>query len=194
MTLRQIEVFVAVAQAQSFRRAAERLHTSQPALSQHVRELEEELGTRLLDRLGRAVQLTEAELAVRNAELALRDSELALARRAIVAPISGVVGIISVSAGSYVTSQSEIATIDDRSEILVDFWVPERFAGMLSVGDPLEATSIARPGDVFQGKVSAIDNRIDADSRTMRVQASIGNPDDALRAGMSFNALIAIWH
>lgn len=60
MTLRQIEVFMAVAQAQSFRRAAERLHTSQPALSQHVRELEEELGTRLLDRLRRTVQLTEA--------------------------------------------------------------------------------------------------------------------------------------
>jgi DNA-binding transcriptional LysR family regulator len=60
MTLRQIEVFVAVAQAQSFRRAAERLHTSQPALSQHVRELEEELGARLLDRLRRTVQVTEA--------------------------------------------------------------------------------------------------------------------------------------
>jgi DNA-binding transcriptional LysR family regulator len=60
MTLRQLEVFVAVAQAQSFRRAAERLHTSQPALSQHVRELEEELDVRLLDRLPRNVHLTDA--------------------------------------------------------------------------------------------------------------------------------------
>jgi DNA-binding transcriptional LysR family regulator len=60
MTLRQFEVFVAVAQAQSFRRAAERLHTSQPAISQHVHELEAELGTRLLDRSRRSVQLTEA--------------------------------------------------------------------------------------------------------------------------------------
>jgi LysR family transcriptional regulator, low CO2-responsive transcriptional regulator len=60
MTLRQLEVFVAVAQAQSFRRAAERLHTSQPALSQHVRELEEELAVRLLDRLRRNVHLTDA--------------------------------------------------------------------------------------------------------------------------------------
>lgn len=51
---------MAVAQAQGFRRAAERLHTSQPALSQHVRELEEELGVRLLDRLRRTVQLTDA--------------------------------------------------------------------------------------------------------------------------------------
>jgi DNA-binding transcriptional LysR family regulator len=60
MTLRQLEVFVAVAQAQSFRRAAERLHTSQPALSQHVKELEDELDVRLLDRLRRTVHLTDA--------------------------------------------------------------------------------------------------------------------------------------
>jgi DNA-binding transcriptional LysR family regulator len=60
MTLRQFEVFLAVARARSFRRAAEALHLSQPALSQHVKELEEELGARLFDRLGRSVVLTEA--------------------------------------------------------------------------------------------------------------------------------------
>jgi DNA-binding transcriptional LysR family regulator len=59
MTLRQFEVFLAVARARSFRRAAETLHLSQPALSQHVRELEGALGARLFDRLGRAVHLTE---------------------------------------------------------------------------------------------------------------------------------------
>lgn len=133
-----------------------------------------------------AVQLSDAEIAVRNAELALRDAELALRRRSIAAPIAGVVGIIPVSAGSYVTAQTEIATIDDRSQILVDYWVPERFAGMVKVGDPLEAISVARPGERFEGIVSATDNRIDAASRTLHVQAAIRNADDALRAGMSF--------
>jgi DNA-binding transcriptional LysR family regulator len=60
VTLRQFEVFLAVARARSFRRAAEALHLSQPALSQHVRELEAVLEARLFDRLGRTVQLTEA--------------------------------------------------------------------------------------------------------------------------------------
>ncbi len=60
LTLRQFEVFLAVARAGSFRRAAEALHLSQPALSQHVAELERELGARLFDRLGRSVALTEA--------------------------------------------------------------------------------------------------------------------------------------
>src|ERR1700724_657165 len=59
-TLRQFEVFLAVAKAGSFRVAAEAMHLSQPALSQHVAEMERELGTRLFDRLGRKVALTEA--------------------------------------------------------------------------------------------------------------------------------------
>src|SRR5438876_1477492 len=59
-TFRQFEVFLAVAKAGSFRAAAEAMHLSQPALSQHVAEMERELGTRLFDRLGRKVALTEA--------------------------------------------------------------------------------------------------------------------------------------
>src|SRR5437773_12396887 len=59
-TLRRFEVFLAVAKAGSFRAAAEAMHLSQPALSQHVAEMERELGTRLFDRLGRKVALTEA--------------------------------------------------------------------------------------------------------------------------------------
>jgi DNA-binding transcriptional LysR family regulator len=59
-TMRQLEVFLAVARAESFRRAAERLHLSQPALSQHVGALERGLGARLFDRNGRTVTLTEA--------------------------------------------------------------------------------------------------------------------------------------
>lgn len=60
MTIRQLEVFLGVAQAKSFSRAAERLHLSQPTLSEHMRQLEEELGVRLFARHPRSVSLTEA--------------------------------------------------------------------------------------------------------------------------------------
>jgi DNA-binding transcriptional LysR family regulator len=60
MTIRQLEVFLAVAHAQSFSRAAERIHLSQPTLSQHMGELEDELGVRLFVRHSRSVSLTEA--------------------------------------------------------------------------------------------------------------------------------------
>src|SRR5690606_27080834 len=133
-----------------------------------------------------AVQQTEAELAVSNARLAVRDAELTLERRSIRAPISGIVGIIPVTVGNHMTQQSVIATIDDRSRIIVDFWVPERFAGMVSVGQPVSAAAVARPDDGFRGVVSAVDSRIDSQSRTLQIQASIDNSSDALRAGRSF--------
>lgn len=136
------------------------------------------------------VQLSEARNALSNAQLALRDAELSLDRRSIVSPIGGVVGILPVSVGNYVTSQTEIATIDDRSRIVVEFWVPERFAGVVAVGQPVSAVSVARPSEPYDGIVSAIDNRIDAQSRTLRVQASIDNDNDALRAGMSFQVTL----
>ncbi|HET9537009.1 MAG TPA: efflux RND transporter periplasmic adaptor subunit [Mesorhizobium sp.] len=133
-----------------------------------------------------AVQVREAELALDNARLQLRDADLALERRNIVAPIAGIVGILPITAGNYVTVESEIATIDDRSTIIIDFWVPERYASAIKVGATLTAVPIARPGEMFQGTVSAVDNRIDEASRTLRVRADIGNQDDTLRAGMSF--------
>jgi RND family efflux transporter MFP subunit len=132
------------------------------------------------------VQLTEAQLALRNGDLAVHDAQLALDRRSVISPISGVVGILPIEAGNYVTSQSSIATVDDRSSILVDFWVPERFAAAVEVGADISATPLANPKNSYQGAVSAVDNRIDEKSRTLWVQARIANPSDSLRAGMSF--------
>jgi DNA-binding transcriptional LysR family regulator len=59
MTIRQLEVFLAIAHAESFSRAAERIHLSQPTLSEHMKELEEELGVPLFIRHSRSVSLTE---------------------------------------------------------------------------------------------------------------------------------------
>lgn len=137
-----------------------------------------------------AVQQTEAELAVRNAELALRDAELNLSRRIIAAPIAGVVGILPINQGAYVTSSDTIAQIEDRSSVLVDFWVPERYAQQIATGMTLTAQSVARPAEVYHGVISAIDNQIDSESRTLRVQGKIANPQDRLRSGMAFKVTL----
>jgi len=62
MTLRQLEVFLAVAREKSFSLAAKRIHSSQPTLSEHISELESELGKQLFFRQGRrrVVTVTEA--------------------------------------------------------------------------------------------------------------------------------------
>lgn len=129
----------------------------------------------------------EARVAVEAAELALSTAELNLKRRDIVAPIAGIAGIVTVNPGDNVTTQTVFATLDDRSELLVDYWVPERFSNTLRIGQPVEASPVAQPGKIFPGEVEAIDNRIDQASRTLRVRARIPNGDDVLRAGMAFS-------
>lgn len=128
----------------------------------------------------------DSEIAEQNARLQLQAAELNLTRRNIVAPIDGIVGIVPVNIGDNVTTSTPIVTLDDRTEILVDYWVPERFANTVSVGQTVEATSVARPGKVFSGVLEAVDNRIDSASRTLRLRGRIDNGSDELRAGMSF--------
>lgn len=138
-----------------------------------------------------AVEVRDAEIAMQTAELALKTAELDLKRRDIVAPSKGVVGIITVNVGDYVTTTAPIAVVDDRSEILVDFWVPERFANKITVGQPVTAFAIAQPANQLDGVIHAIDNRLDQASRTLRVRARLENPEDTLRAGMSFSVTMA---
>ncbi|MBO9194661.1 efflux RND transporter periplasmic adaptor subunit [Rhizobium sp. 16-449-1b] len=129
----------------------------------------------------------DQEIAEQNARLQLQAAQLSLDRRNILAPIDGIVGIMPVNIGDNVSTTTPIVTLDDRTEILVDYWVPERFANTVKVGQAVEATSVARPGQVFSGAVEAIDNRVDPASRTLRMRARINNAADELRAGMSFS-------
>jgi RND family efflux transporter MFP subunit len=132
------------------------------------------------------LEVLDAQIAKETAQLALTNAELALKRRAVVAPIDGIVGIVAINIGDNVTTSSNVVQLDNRSELLVDYWAPERFAIQVKVGMPVRATSASRPGRVFEGSVDAIDNRVDPASRTIRIRAKIENENDLLRAGMSF--------
>jgi RND family efflux transporter MFP subunit len=132
------------------------------------------------------VTLLQNELAAKQATLAVRDAELALDHRVIRAPFDGWIGIIGVEVGDQVATSTEVATIDDRSRILVDFRIPERFVGQVKIGAPVTARALAFAGAPLTGKVETLDSRVSPDTRTLRVRASFDNPDDVLRAGMSF--------
>lgn len=97
MELRQIRFAVAVAEDRHFGRAAERMYIAQPALSQHVRRLERELGAQLFDRGARHVRVTpagEAFLGVARHILRQADEAAVAARRAE----AGEIGSLSVGA------------------------------------------------------------------------------------------------
>ncbi|MGP9791986.1 efflux RND transporter periplasmic adaptor subunit [Roseinatronobacter sp. NSM] len=132
------------------------------------------------------VQIDDAELALNRAELDLRDAQLELRRRQIVAPVSGWIGLIALEPGNQITPNTELVQIDDRSQLLVNFDVPERFVGLVSAGDTLEASPLSRPTEVLTGRVRAIDARVDQGNRTLRIQGEIDNDGDRLRPGMAF--------
>jgi len=132
------------------------------------------------------VERNRARAALSDAQLALRDAELKLARRTITAPISGIVGFVSVDTGNYIDAQTELMTIDDRSELVVEFWVPERFANQIALGQSVSAVALSDPATEYTGTVSGIGSRIERDSRTLPVKARIENLGDRLRPGMSF--------
>src|SRR5690606_41141063 len=78
MELRQLRYFVAASEAGSLLKASGRLHVAQPALGQQITALEDELGTRLLERSSRGVSLTEAgKIFLEHARLVLADAERA---------------------------------------------------------------------------------------------------------------------
>jgi len=134
-----------------------------------------------------AVQLAAAQLASDNAKLELRNAKLALDKRSIVTPIDGTVGLFQVTPGNAVTAQTVVTTIDDTSSILVNYWVPERYAPMIKVGMPVSALAVALPQKPFEGTVTAVDSRVDPASRTIQLQATIPNGSHAITPGMSFS-------
>lgn len=136
------------------------------------------------------LQQFTAGVTAEEAQLEVNIAETNLRKRDIVAPANGVAGIVQVSRGAYVTASTPIVVLDDRSSLLVDFYVPEHFVSFLKPGMALEAKTIAFPGEVFRGEVAALDNQMDAVSRTIRVRARIDNGDDRLRGGMSFTVTL----
>ena len=132
-------------------------------------------------------QLDAAQLASDQAKLAVQAAQIALDQRTITTPVAGTVGLIQVSPGNLINAQTVVTTVEDSSEILVNFWVPERYSSQITVGMPVDAGSAALPGKSFRGAITALDNKIDPASRTLQVQATLPNPDAVIKSGMSFS-------
>ena len=138
-----------------------------------------------------AVALREAELQLRTAELAVRQAEFDLEQREVFAPISGWIGLIEVEIGDRVGTADDLALVSDRSEIQIDFALPERVLAKLKTGMTLTAEPLALAGETIVGEVVAIDNKVDRNSRTVRIRGSLPNEGDRLRDGMAMSVTLA---
>jgi membrane fusion protein (multidrug efflux system) len=107
-----------------------------------------------------------------------------IADRTIRAPFAGVVGLRTASPGQFMRPGDQIGTLDDISEIKLDFTVSETQIAHLAAGAAISARTAAFPDRVFQGSIANIDSRVDPQTRTVRVRAMLPNGDEAIRPGM----------
>lgn len=137
-------------------------------------------------------QLTEVRTAREIAEIERAQAEAALADRTLRAPFPGVAGLPEVEIGDRIDIATEIASFDDRSVILVELEVPERFLARLDETAAVTATTPTRPGERLDGRIAALDSRVDPVSRTARMRVALANAHDRLRPGASFTVRLAL--
>lgn len=129
------------------------------------------------------------------AELDLARSAVELVRekqnRLVVrAPFDGYLGFRQVSVGAYVNAGMPLVSLDQISTLKVSFSVPERYFTTLAVGQSVNVSADAVPGQSFEAKISAIDPVIDVNGRALQVQAALDNARLALRPGMLVRATV----
>lgn len=124
------------------------------------------------------------ELNVLRAELQLIEAQLL--KTEIRAPFSGVIGLRWVSPGSYLSSQTRIASLNELDPVKLDFTVPEKYSALMKVGDRIsfEVEGFERS---FPGTIYAVEPSIDATTRSLRVRARCPNPEGVLIPGAFAN-------
>ncbi|WP_157694189.1 efflux RND transporter periplasmic adaptor subunit [Hydrogenophaga crassostreae] len=134
----------------------------------------------------------EAQAALRSAEIELAQAREALSERVVRAPFVGMPGLASVERGERIDTDTAITSLDDRGELHLDLQVPEIYLARVVVGQPVQALNPAHPDRRFDGKVVAVDSRVDPVTRQVKVRAALPNGDDLLRSGMSFQVQLAL--
>ncbi|MEE4221277.1 efflux RND transporter periplasmic adaptor subunit [Pseudomonas viridiflava] len=121
---------------------------------------------------------------LKKASATVAQLKASLAKKQILAPFSGTIGIRQVDVGDYLASGTVIATLQDLSSLYVDFHVPEQALPKLSVGQRVQVSVSAYPGQSFDATISAINPRVDESTRNVLIRATQPNPDGRLLPGM----------
>ncbi|HXF54708.1 MAG TPA: efflux RND transporter periplasmic adaptor subunit [Hyphomicrobiaceae bacterium] len=132
----------------------------------------------------------KADEAAASAEI--ERAERRLADRTLRAPFGGRVGLTRVEVGARIDSSVVVTTLDDLSEVELEFLLPETVFGETRIGMEVEAEGAAFPGRTFAGKIASIDSRIDRNSRTFKVRAAVPNPERLLPAGMFMRLVVVL--
>jgi membrane fusion protein, multidrug efflux system len=125
-----------------------------------------------------------AQAAYDQAQAGIAKTEALISQKLVRAPFEGELGVRKVEVGQYLTAGSQIVSLTDLSMLYANFTVTEKDSAALKVGQTVRIKVDAYPGRDFEGKITTIEPQVATDTRNIRVQATIANPDHILKPGM----------
>jgi len=139
-----------------------------------------------------AEAISQAQLDNDNADLKSRKAQVAqqqalVDKKTIRAPFAGKLGITTINPGQFVNPGDKLVTLQTIDTVYVDFFVPQKQLGELSIGQKLNLTADAFPGVSFAAKVTSINPKIDPATRNVQVEATVPNAKRQLLPGMFAN-------
>ncbi len=143
-----------------------------------------------LDRAQTEYDAAVAEQERLEAEISLTERELEDTR--ILAPFDGWISERRVDRGAYLRVGDDLATVYRTDPMEVGFSVPERHAGRVRAGQPVDVMVAASPQRPFQGEVHFVSPAVDEATRTFRVRARIPNPGGELKPGSFANTVVTV--
>jgi membrane fusion protein, multidrug efflux system len=111
-------------------------------------------------------------------------TQAVISQKLVRAPFEGELGVRMVEVGQFLTAGTTIVTLTDLDVLYANFTVTEKDSGSLKVGQAVRIAVDAYPGQKFEGKITTIEPQVMADTRNIKVQATIANPDHILKPGM----------
>jgi membrane fusion protein, multidrug efflux system len=113
-------------------------------------------------------------------------------KKTLVAPFDGQLGIRQVNVGQMINAGQQVVPLTSLDRLFADFALPQQYLGQLKPGLEVHVTTDALPGRVFGGKLTAINSMVDSSTRNITLQATLENPDHALRPGMFAKAEVTL--
>jgi membrane fusion protein (multidrug efflux system) len=141
--------------------------------------------------------ISRAEYDDASAELKRASADVSAVRavinqKTVTAPFDGKLGIRMVNLGQYVKEGDNLAQLYTIDPIFVNFSIPQRILSSIKLGQKIRVVSDASDSDVLEGEVSAINPAMDANSRSLLLQAKIANLQEKLKPGMFVNVELSL--
>jgi membrane fusion protein (multidrug efflux system) len=128
-----------------------------------------------------------AEATAQQAHAAAAQLRATIAKKRIIAPFPGRLGIAKVYPGQYLSKADAIVELETLDPIYADFSLPQQELARVTLGQPVRVTLDAWPDRPVEGKIAAISPRVTDATHSLRVRATLANPQETLRPGMFAN-------